>query len=92
MPTAMLALWLGVAAALPAHAGERNAVRASASSPTPTARHERAVETERSEPGAIARLSERLRSIPLRPVSIGTKPRRPTDPETGVGVVFKVRF
>jgi hypothetical protein len=38
------------------------------------------------------RLLDGLRSIPLRPVTIGEAPRRPNDPEPGVGVVLRLTF
>jgi hypothetical protein len=38
------------------------------------------------------RLLDGLRSIPLRPVTIGETPRRPNDPEPGVGVVLRLTF
>lgn len=43
-------------------------------------------------PTAIQQIGERLREIPLRPVSIGEAPRRPDDPEPGAGVTVFIRF
>jgi hypothetical protein len=43
-------------------------------------------------PSRYRRLLDGLRSIPLRPVTIGEAPRRPNDPEPGVGVVLRLTF
>jgi len=43
-------------------------------------------------PTAIQQIGERLREIPLRPVSIGEAPRRPDDPEPGAGLTVFIQF
>jgi hypothetical protein len=40
----------------------------------------------------IDRLTSALERIPLRPVKIGREPRRPDDPEVGVGLVLRIAF
>ncbi len=84
----LLLFWL----ALPAHAMEDR--RPLGSKPRSDvrvgARH--AAESLDSAVGPLERLRRRLQAIPLRPVSIGTPPRRPTDPERGLGVVIRIPF
>jgi hypothetical protein len=42
--------------------------------------------------GIVPRVLDRIRGLPFRPVRIGETPRTPRDPDTGAGVVFKLRF
>ena len=37
-------------------------------------------------------LRKTLASVPLRPVQIGEEPRRPDDPEPGMGLVLQLPF
>jgi len=43
-------------------------------------------------PRWIDRLTGALGRIPLRPVKIGKEPRRPDDPEVGIGLVVRIPF
>jgi hypothetical protein len=42
--------------------------------------------------GVVPRVLDRIRRLPFRPVRIGERPRTPRDPDSGAGVVFKLRF
>jgi hypothetical protein len=43
-------------------------------------------------PRLIDRLTGVFERIPLRPVKIGQEPRRPDDPEVGIGLVVRIPF
>lgn len=50
------------------------------------------VDDEALPPRWIDRLTGALEGIPLRPVKIGREPRRPDDPEVGIGLVLRIPF
>jgi hypothetical protein len=44
------------------------------------------------EPARVLEWLKDIKRVPLRPVRIGEAPRRPNDPEPGLGVVLKIPF
>ncbi|MDG2050896.1 MAG: hypothetical protein P8M78_12105 [Myxococcota bacterium] len=55
-------------------------------------RHRLPTTQESETPRLNQWLSKTLASVPLRPVQIGEEPRRPDDPEPGMGVVLQLPF